>query len=48
MLKPSAGSLPRMSALRAFDAAARHASFVRAAEELGIHQPTVSRYVGGT
>ena len=34
-----------MRALRAFDAAARHGSFVRAAEELGIHQPSVSRYV---
>ena len=45
MLKLSAGSLPRMRALRAFDAAARHGSFVRAAEELGIHQPSVSRYV---
>ena len=34
-----------MRALRAFDAAARHGSFVRAAEELGIHQPSVSRYI---
>ena len=45
MLKHSAGPLPRMRALRAFDAVARHESFVRAAEELGIHQPSVSRYV---
>ena len=34
-----------MKALRAFDAAARHANFTRAAEELGIRQPAVSRYV---
>ena len=34
-----------MRALRAFDAVVRHASFVRAAEELGIHQPSVSRYI---
>ena len=45
MLKFPAGPLPRMRALRAFDAAARHGSFVRAAEELGIHQPSISRYV---
>lgn len=45
MLKLSTGSLPRMRALRAFDAAARHGSFVRAAEELGIHQPSISRYI---
>ena len=34
-----------MKALRAFDAAARHGNFTRAAEELGIRQPVVSRYV---
>lgn len=34
-----------MRALRAFDAAARYGSFVRAAEELGIHQPSISRYI---
>ncbi len=34
-----------MHALRAFDAAARHSSFNRAAEELGTHQPSVSRYI---
>ncbi len=45
MLNLSARPLPRMRALRAFDAAARHGSFVRAAEELGIHQPSVSRYI---
>ena len=34
-----------MNALRAFEAAARHESFVRAAEELGIQQPAVSRHI---
>ena len=34
-----------MHALRAFEAAARHSSFNRAAEELGTHQPSVSRYI---
>ncbi len=34
-----------MKALRAFDAAARLANFTRAAEELGIRQPAVSRYI---
>ena len=41
----SGGTLPRMKALRAFEAAARYRSFSRAAEELGIRQPAVSRYV---
>ncbi|MDE0150090.1 MAG: LysR family transcriptional regulator [Rhodospirillaceae bacterium] len=45
MLNYPAGPLPRINALRAFEAAARLGSFVRAAEELGIHQPSVSRYV---
>ncbi|MDE0407406.1 MAG: LysR family transcriptional regulator, partial [Alphaproteobacteria bacterium] len=45
MLNSSAGPLPPIKALRAFDAAARHMSFVRAAEELGIHQTAVSRYI---
>ena len=47
MLKHANGPLPRMNALRAFEAAARHESFSAAAEELGIHQPTVSRYIAG-
>ena len=34
-----------MSALRAFEAAARHESFTAAAEELGIQQPAVSRLI---
>ena len=45
MLKNSKGPLPRMHCLRAFEAAGRHASFSRAAEELGAHQPAVSRYI---
>ena len=34
-----------MNALRAFDAAAHHTSFVRAAEEIGVEQPAISRYI---
>lgn len=34
-----------MSALRAFEAAARHESFTAAADELGIRQPAVSRLI---
>ena len=45
MLSDPDGPLPGMKALRAFDAAARHANFTRAAEELGIRQPAVSRYI---
>ena len=45
MLKSPDGPLPRMNALRAFEAAAHHVSFSAAAEELGIRQPTVSRYI---
>ena len=45
MLKYPNGPLPRMNALRAFEATARHSSFSAAAEELGIHQPTISRYI---
>lgn len=45
MLNPPDGPLPNMKALRAFDAAARHGNFTRAAEELGIRQPAISRYV---
>ncbi|MGE8499991.1 MAG: LysR substrate-binding domain-containing protein [Pseudomonas sp.] len=37
--------LPPLYALRAFEAAARHASFTRAAEELAITQSAVSRHV---
>lgn len=41
MPKPPA-KLPPMSAVRAFEAAARHQSFTRAAEELGMTQAAVS------
>ena len=34
--------LPPLSAIRAFEAAARHRSFTRAAEELGMSQAAVS------
>ncbi len=45
MIENPKGPLPRMSALRAFEAAARHGSFTGAAEELGIQQPAVSRLI---
>ena len=38
-------SLPPLYALRAFEAAARHTSFTRAAEELSITQSAVSRHI---
>ena len=37
--------LPPLNALRAFEAAARHASFTKAAEELGVTQAAVSHQV---
>ncbi len=37
--------LPSLYALRAFEAAARHASFTRAGEELAITQSAVSRHI---
>ena len=37
--------LPALYALRAFEAAARHSSFTRAAEELAITQSAVSRHI---
>lgn len=37
--------LPPLYALRAFEAAARHASFTRAAEELAVTQSAVSRHI---
>ncbi|MYF77656.1 MAG: LysR family transcriptional regulator [Acidobacteria bacterium] len=45
MLRNLKRPLPRMSALRAFEAAARHESFTAAADELGIRQPAVSRLI---
>jgi len=38
-------SLPPLNALRSFDAAARHRSFTRAAEELCVTQGAVSHQV---
>jgi LysR family glycine cleavage system transcriptional activator len=38
-------SLPPLNALRAFEAAARHLSFSRAAEELGVTQGAISKHV---
>ncbi|MEO0636743.1 MAG: LysR family transcriptional regulator [Pseudomonadota bacterium] len=37
--------LPNLSALRAFDAAARHESFTKAGEELGLTQAAISRHI---
>ena len=37
--------LPALVALRAFDAAARHMSFVRAAEELNVTPASISHQV---
>lgn len=37
--------LPNLNAIRAFDAAARHSSFTRAADELGVSHAAVSRHV---
>ncbi|WP_272001762.1 LysR substrate-binding domain-containing protein [Roseovarius sp. ZX-A-9] len=39
------GELPPLNALRAFDAAGRHLSFSRAAEELGVTQGAVAQHV---
>ena len=38
-------NLPPLNALLAFDAAARHGNFTRAAEELGVAQPAVTRHI---
>ena len=40
-------TLPNLNALRAFEAAARHESFSRAAEELGVSHSAISRHVRG-
>lgn len=42
-----ARSLPPLNALRAFEAAGRHESFSRAAEELGVSHSAISRHVRG-
>lgn len=38
-------NLPPLNALLAFDAAARHGNFTRAAAELGVAQPAVTRHI---
>lgn len=40
-------SLPPLNALRAFEAAARHESFSRAADEMGVSHSAISRHVRG-
>ncbi|MEO0937865.1 MAG: LysR family transcriptional regulator [Pseudomonadota bacterium] len=40
-------TLPPLNALRAFEAAARHQSFTRAAEELNVSHSAISRHVRG-
>lgn len=40
-------ALPPLNALRAFDAAGRHGSFSRAADELGVSHSAISRHVRG-
>lgn len=42
-----ARNLPPLNALRAFDAAGRHESFSRAADELGVSHSAISRHVRG-
>ena len=37
--------LPPLNSVRAFEAAARHGNFTRAAKELGVAQPAVTRHV---
>ena len=39
--------LPPLNALRAFEAAGRHDSFTRAAQELGVNHSAISRHVRG-
>jgi LysR family glycine cleavage system transcriptional activator len=44
-LRPPRGRLPSLVALRAFEAAARHQSFLRAAEELGVTAGAIAQQV---
>ncbi len=45
MIRPRAASLPPLNAIRAFEAAARHLSFTKAADELAVTQGAVSHQV---
>ena len=45
MVDPSRRRVPSMSALTAFECAARHGSFSSAATELGASQPAISRHI---
>lgn len=44
-MSPPAGRLPPLGALRAFEAAARHLSFTRAADELHVTQAAISHQI---
>jgi LysR family glycine cleavage system transcriptional activator len=44
-LRPPRGRMPSLVALRAFEAAARHQSFLRAAEELGVTAGAIAQQV---
>jgi len=44
-IEPRRRALPPLNALRAFEAAGRHLSMTRAAEELGVSAPAVSAHV---
>jgi LysR family glycine cleavage system transcriptional activator len=44
---PMSRTLPPLNALRAFEAAGRHESFSRAADELGVSHSSISRHVRG-
>ena len=46
-INPMPRNLPPLNALRAFEAAGRHQSFSRAAEELGVSHSAISRHVRG-
>jgi LysR family glycine cleavage system transcriptional activator len=45
VILPMSRSLPPLNALRAFEAAARHLSFTKAAEELNVTQAAISHQV---
>lgn len=45
MAEEGSHGFPKISALVAFECAARHRNFSRAAEELGVSQPAISRHI---